>query len=116
MTAKTYKLTAEIAEITEWNNDSEDWTGAQTAKFLYRDAKLIITDKLTRLQLRDAITETLYLDDDFLTEAELFIYSDIVRVSITENAEGLPDPNGNFLVDYNFTVTEVKAVNLQEVL
>lgn len=115
MTAKTYKLTAVIAEVTEWNKESQDWSGVQYAKE-FDGEKIITTGKLTRLQLRDALTELLCLDDDFLTEAELFINGNIVSVGITEAGNGYPDPAGKYLVDYAFSVAEVADVDLKEAL
>lgn len=115
MAVKTYRMAAVIADVTEWNKESKDWSGRQFAKEFGGETS-IITEKLTRLQLRDAITEVLYLDDDFLTEADLFINGNIVSVAITEGGNGYPDPSGNYLVDYAFKVTEISEVDLQEVL
>ncbi len=115
MAEKTYTITAEIATATSWNVESQDWSGVQYVKE-FDGEKTIITGKLTRLQLRDAITELLYLDDDFFAEADLFINGNIVSVGIIEAGNGYPDPTGNYLADYAFSVVEVTDIDLQEAL
>lgn len=112
----TYIIEKSAAFVTTWNPISEDWSGPYFDKYPISESKKIETENLTLQQVTDAITELLYLDDDYFIPENLSITENCVTVSITEGADSEPDPNGAYLVDYSFTIKKELSENELEAL
>ena len=112
----TYIIENSVAFVNTWNPTFSDWSGPCFAKYPISENKKIETENLTLQQVTDAITELLYLDDDYLIPANLSITENSVTVSIIEGANSEPDPDGAYLVDYSFTIKKELSENELEAL
>src|SRR5699024_8117979 len=98
---RRYKLELNIMDVTEFNEDFGDWSGEMFSK----GAECFAPDYFevrTENNIKAGIEDMLYVGcKDYSLEYidERVIYSRI------EKGDAYEDPNGKYLVDYDFTVS-----------
>lgn len=102
-----FELRIVDAMVTEFNEDTQDWSGREYSKRV-DIATTFETKDLMESDIILALSNHFY--DSQLTTSDLFFangtYASFNRV---ENGDGNNDENGKFLVDYYFTVTPICA-------
>lgn len=98
------------AHVTTFNRTNGDWSGDEFSKDNFYSDELV---ELTKESLTESLSDMLGLDINF---KHIYTQDDIVSVSILENAEGYPDKDGLYLVDYFFAVSMISNVDIDELL
>ena len=98
------------AMVTTYNKASGDWSGDEFSKDNPHSDELLV---ITRESLTQSLSNMLDIDIDF---KHVYTQDDIVSISIIENGDGYPDENGLWLVDYIFTVKELRDVDIDDLL
>lgn len=98
------------AEVTSYNRTTGDWSGDEFTKDNPYSDQLTV---LTKESLTVSLSDMLNIDIDF---KHIYTQDDILTVSIIEDADGYPDENGLYLVDYVFVVSMISNINIHDVL
>lgn len=100
---KTYKLTIVNREVTEFNEQHQDWSGktwaVDTGNSFYTNFE---AEKLTAESIVKVVND--YLGAQLEAGDLLFENGQYGEFAIIENLDGIPDKKGKFLVDYAFTI------------
>ena len=109
---RRYKLELNIINVTEFNEDYNDWSGDMFSK----GAEFFETyyfEVLTENNIKAAIEDMLFVEyEDYSLE---YIDNRVVYSRI-ENGDAYEDPNGKYLVDYDFTITYeiIEDINIED--
>ena len=109
---RRYKLELNIINVTEFNEDYNDWSGDMFSK----GAEFFETyyfEVLTENNIKAAIEDMLFVEyEDYSLE---YIDNRVVYSRI-ENGDAYEDPNGNYLVDYDFiiSVETIEDINIED--
>lgn len=111
---RRYKLELNVMDVTEFNEDQGDWSGDMFSKGAeFFDPYYF--EVLTENNLKAAIEDMLYIEDK---DYHLEYIDDRVIYSRIENGDDYEDPNGIYLVDYDFTlsVETIERINTEDFL
>lgn len=109
---RRYKLELNIMDVTEFNEDHGDWSGDMFSK----GAEVFepyYFEVLTEKNIKAAIESLLFVEyEDYSLE---YIDNRVVYSRI-ENGDAFEDPNGKYLVDYDFTlsVETIEDINVED--
>ena len=109
---RRYKLELNIMDVTEFNEDCGDWSGdmfSKGAEFF----NPYYFEVLTENNIKSAIEDMLYVE---CKEYSLEYIDNRVVYSRIENGDAYEDPNGKYLVDYDFTlsVETTEEINIED--
>lgn len=108
-----YILTMLDTTAHKWNNSEGEgnFVGAYNLNIKSKPFKDLTGDNIISA-IRNAISV-----DNELTFDDLYIDDDtsIISFSQIEDAEGLPDSNGGYIVDYTCQIERFELVNLSEI-
>ena len=109
---RRYKLELNIIEVTEFNEDYNDWSGdgfSKGAEFF----EPCYLEVLTEDNIKVAIESMLYVE---CKDYGLEYIDNRVIYSRIENGDAYEDPNGRYLVDYDFTISYeiIEEINIED--
>ena len=108
---RRYKLELNNIDVTEFNEDYGDWSGDRFSKGAeFFDPCYF--EVLSELNIKTAIESMLYIKDkDFALD---YIDNRVIYSRI-ENGDAFEDPNGKYLVDYDFTISveTIEDINIE---
>ena len=109
---RRYKLELNSVDVTEFNEDYGDWSGDRLSKGaeFYEPYYL---EELTENNIKAAIEDMLYVE---YKDYDLVYIDGRVIYSRIENGDAYEDPNGKYLVDYDFTLTYeiIEEINIED--
>ena len=109
---RRYKLELNSVDVTEFNEDYGDWSGDRFSKGaeFYEPYYL---EELTENNIKAAIEDMLYVE---YKDYDLEYIDGRVIYSRIENGDAYEDPNGRYLVDYDFTLTYeiIEEINIED--
>ena len=109
---RRYKLELNSIDVTEFNEDYGDWSGDWFSKGeeFYEPYYF---EELTENSIKEAIESMFYIENKDLGLA--YIDNRVVYSRI-ENGDAYEDPNGRYLVDYDFTlsVETTEEINIED--
>ena len=98
---RRYKLELNSIDVTEFNEDYGDWSGDMFSRGVqFFDPYYL--EVLTENNIKEAIEDMLYVE---YKDCDLAYIDDRVIYSRIENGDAYEDPNGKYLVDYDFTLS-----------
>ena len=109
---RRYKLELNIMDVTEFNEDYGDWSGEMFSKGV-EFFEPYYFEVLTEDNIKAAIEDMLYVE---YKDYDLAYIDDRVIYSRIENGDAYEDPNGKYLVDYDFTVSveTIEKINIED--
>ena len=109
---RRYKLELNSIDVTEFNEDYNDWSGdrfSKGAEFF----EPYFFEVLSENNIKAAIEDMLYVEyKDYVLE----YIDDRVIYSRIENGDAYEDPNGKYLVDHDFTISveTIEEINIED--
>lgn len=110
---KYYELKLIETTVTEYNNDTQDWSGNRWYRGDDKVSKSLET--LSKRSISKGVNDLVCVD---INHSNFFNNGEYFDVSRIENDDSEEDSNGRYLVDYSFKITEVeeKIVDFDKVV
>ena len=113
-----YILTALDATAHSWNNSEGegDFVGAYDLNIKSTPFKDLTSDNIIKavrnvIPVDDELTfDDLYIDDEYINNE-----TSIISFNQIEDADGLPDSNGGYIVDYTCKIERFELVDLSKI-
>lgn len=108
-----YEININEALVTEFNEESKDWSGSEYFKSL-DETIAITTDNLNKELIKEKFKESDFFWDTKDLNLALSVPDGLL--TRTEDNEGAFDENGKYLVDYFFTIRKIEDVDLKKIV